>query len=135
MTVAVVHGNSPEGAAALRCGVDEARLRAQRLVVLYAHDLEPDRVEADQLAVTEQVGAALAGIGATGVEWSLTSAPEAGSAAHALIDLAVAAEASLLVIGARRRSPVGKLFLGSTVQRVILDAPVPVLVVKADEPL
>ena len=39
--------------------------------------------------------------------------------------------ASLLVLGAKRRTPVGKLLLGSMVQRVLLDAQIPVLVVKA----
>ena len=39
--------------------------------------------------------------------------------------------ADLLVIGARRRSPVGKAFLGSVTQEVLLDSAVPVLVVKA----
>jgi nucleotide-binding universal stress UspA family protein len=37
----------------------------------------------------------------------------------------------LLVIGARRRSPMGKAFLGSVAQNLILDADVPVLVVKS----
>ncbi len=40
-------------------------------------------------------------------------------------------DTELLVIGARRRSPVGKLFLGSVTQSIILHADVPVLVVKA----
>jgi nucleotide-binding universal stress UspA family protein len=39
--------------------------------------------------------------------------------------------ADLLVIGARRRSPVGKALLGSVAQTVILEAALPVLVVKA----
>jgi nucleotide-binding universal stress UspA family protein len=42
-----------------------------------------------------------------------------------------ALDAELLVIGARRRTPVGKLFMGSVTQSIILHADVPVLVVKA----
>ena len=40
------------------------------------------------------------------------------------------AEVDLLVIGVRRRSPVGKAFLGDVAQRLLLEAPVPVLAVK-----
>lgn len=46
-------------------------------------------------------------------------------------DLVMEHGADTLVLGSRRRTAVGKLMMGSTVQRVLLDSPVPVLVVKA----
>jgi nucleotide-binding universal stress UspA family protein len=42
-------------------------------------------------------------------------------------------EVTRLVVGVRKRSPLGKVVLGSIAQRLILDAPVPVLSVKATD--
>jgi nucleotide-binding universal stress UspA family protein len=42
-------------------------------------------------------------------------------------------EIDRLVVGVRRRSPVGKAVLGSIAQRLILEAPIPVLSVKASQ--
>ncbi len=53
--------------------------------------------------------------------------------AEDLINVAGEVSADFIVIGLRRRSPVGKLILGSNAQRILLDAPCPVLAVKAAE--
>jgi len=48
-----------------------------------------------------------------------------------VLDIAEELDADIIVIGIRRRSPVGKLVLGSNSQSILLEAPIPVLAVKA----
>ncbi len=50
--------------------------------------------------------------------------------AEAVLSAAEDCSADVIVVGVRHRTPVGKLLLGSVAQRVILDAPCPVLAVK-----
>jgi len=52
--------------------------------------------------------------------------------AEDIIAVAQEVSADFIVIGLRRRSPVGKLILGSNAQRILLEAPCPVLAVKAE---
>jgi nucleotide-binding universal stress UspA family protein len=51
--------------------------------------------------------------------------------ADAILDHAEKVDAEIIVMGSRKRTPVGKFLLGSTTQRVLLDAAVPVLVIRA----
>lgn len=127
MTVAVAYFDSDRGRAALRYSAEEARFRGQPLFVLRIIPGVDEVTKVDP-AILEQVGAELADF--TDVPWTLRTAPEGFDTAEALLDLAEEVEASILVIGARHRTRVGKLLLGSTVQRVLLEAQIPVLVVK-----
>jgi nucleotide-binding universal stress UspA family protein len=52
-------------------------------------------------------------------------------AANEVLEAADDHGAELIVIGLRRRTPVGKLIMGSTAQRILLEASCPVLAVKA----
>lgn len=130
MSVAVAHSSSPAGQAALRAGVAEARLRGTDLVVLRVADgLSHDA--GDDESLRAETAAELAGVDVGDLTWTLRVAAEGRDPAGALVDLATEVGAELLVLGSRRRSAVGKLLLGSVVQRVLLDCPLPVLVVKA----
>ena len=128
MTVAVAHSDTPRGAAALRAAAEEAVLRGQELAVLHIIG-GVDEVEVNDPAVEQQVASQLAD--AAGLTWKLHTAPEGFDTAEAILDQAEEVGATLLVIGSRHRTRVGKLLLGSTVQRVLLESPIPVLVVKA----
>ena len=68
-----------------------------------------------------------------GVSYDLRQLVRGFEPAEDLISIAEANNAELIVIGLRRRSPVGKLILGSNAQRILLDAHCPVLAVKAGD--
>lgn len=128
MTIAVAHSDSARGKAALRAAAEEALLRNQPLAVLR---IIPgvDEPATEDPTLHAKVAAEL--VGYPDLTWELHSGPEGYDTSEALLDLADKSRATLLVIGSRRRRPVGKLILGSVVQRVLLDADIPVLVVKA----
>ena len=62
---------------------------------------------------------------------SHTVHPAGHDAATQIIEVAESDSADLVVIGMRRRSATMKLLLGSQVQRVMLDAPCPVVTIKS----
>jgi nucleotide-binding universal stress UspA family protein len=123
----------PEGDAALRRAVEEAKLRGASLVIVNSHrggrDLDgPDG--SDLESTLDQVHSELAG---AGIDHEIRQLIRGADAADDLVAVAEEVAADFIVIGLRRRSPVGKLILGSNAQRVLLDAPCPVLAVKAVE--
>ncbi|MEU8649989.1 universal stress protein [Streptomyces sp. NPDC048737] len=132
MTVLVGYVPSPEGEAALRAGIDEARLRGERLLVVNTSrgdaTVDPRFAQEPELAHVREDLAAL------GVEFDVRQVLGGRDAAEEIVELAAGADVSLVVIGLRRRSAVGKLIMGSAAQRILLDAGCPVLAVKAAGP-
>jgi nucleotide-binding universal stress UspA family protein len=130
MSVVVAHQASAIGQVALREAAKEANLRQAPLAVIHvAEGVDLDVVEAHKAGVGDQISKVLAEAGLDDLEWTLqvTTGEDVG---EAVLDVVNTLDAELLVIGARRRTPVGKLFLGSVTQNIILHADVPVLVVK-----
>ncbi|MFN8156257.1 MAG: universal stress protein [Candidatus Nanopelagicales bacterium] len=121
---------SPEGEAAIAAAVEETRRRSGRLVVVHsskggAEDAES--VVEDRLAL-DALGEELR---ADGLDVDIENLARGKDPAEDLIEIANREDASLIVIGMRRRSPVGKLLLGSNAQTLLLHADCPVLAVKA----
>ena len=135
MTVLVGYRPNPEGEAALRLAVAEAGYRDAELLIARHVQLEAGDTDGNRRAeeAQQELDALCQRLSGEGVrcrsEWSV--GPAKGS--RALLDLAERIRPELLVIGLRRRSPVGKLVLGSESQDIILQAEVPVLAVKAPE--
>lgn len=122
MTILAAYQQTPEGEAAVRRALDEARLRSTDLIVFTA----PAHAGGDPVESVPDV----AGEAAAGVSVVIRPAVRGDDLAGEIIDLATELDADMIVIGMRRRSPVGKLFLGSTAQDVLLNATVPVLAVR-----
>jgi nucleotide-binding universal stress UspA family protein len=116
--IVVGYSATAEGRAALQRALSEAILRSSELIVVHT---VPDTEIAD---LTNELQA-------SGVPHEIRSARDAHDPADEVLRAAESAAAQFIVIGLRRRSPVGKLLLGSNAQRVLLDAACPVLAVKA----
>ena len=132
--MAIVVGYVPtrEGRAALRRAAEESLLRKTKLVVINSNrgGRDFDTHEADRFErELRDIQARLDGVG---IEHEVRQLVRGNEPAEDLIAVAEETHADFIVIGLRRRTPVGKLILGSNAQRILLDASCPVLAVKAD---
>jgi nucleotide-binding universal stress UspA family protein len=133
---AIVVGYIPqaEGRAALRRAAQEAQLRGVRLVVVNSARGGRDFDSEDAVQSEAELEAVRKELADAGVEAEVRQLVRGQDVAEDLIAIAEETSADFIVIGLRRRTPVGKLILGSNAQRILLDAPCPVLAVKAEEP-
>ncbi|MGV9794784.1 universal stress protein [Gordonia sp. NPDC003422] len=124
MTVVLSYMPTTEGRGALPFGFAEARMRNTDVVVV----ADGDSSSSTDFVVDLETARSTAG--ADDVNYRVAEKDNGLSHADALIDASYDDDVELLVIGQRRRSPVGKLLTGSVVQRVLLDAQCPVVAVK-----
>jgi nucleotide-binding universal stress UspA family protein len=129
MTIVVGYIPRPEGLAAVDTAIAEAELRGMRLVVVNTghHGDYND----PSFASPKDIDALDSQLTARGIDHEIRQPTRGLAPADELLDAAAETGARLIVIGLRRRSPLGKLITGSTAQQVLLDASCDVLAVKA----
>ena len=129
MTILVAYVPRPEGEAALEKGLEIAKRRDEHLVVVNASagggQTDPSAVDGD---AAERVQTILKNSGLNAEFRQLVRGKSAVEEIEALVE---SMRVSVLIIGLRRRSAVGKLILGSVAQDLLLSVSCPVLSVKA----
>lgn len=130
MTILVAYVPRPEGQAALDKGIEIAKQRKEPLVVVNASPGggQEDSSKSDVQDV-ERVEALLAGSGLDAKFKQFVRGNSAVAEIEALVD---SLQVSVLVIGLRKRTPLGKLIMGSVAQEILLSVSCPVLAVKAN---
>src|SRR5512144_1149954 len=122
MAVVVGYVPTEEGRAALRRAAKESRLRNTRLIVINSNRGGKD-LDAEEAARYEQeLESVRSELDAAGVAHEVRQLVRGLEPAEDIIAVAEEVSADFIVIGLRRRSPVGKLILGSNAQRILLEA-------------
>lgn len=129
MKVLVGFLDTPEGEAALAAAIDEVKLRDATLVVvhsLYGGGRDEERLPESAKSLHDVE----ARLDAEGLDYEIRELVRGNAPGDDLLAFAAEEDIDLIVIGVRRRSPVGKLVLGSNAQNILLNANCPVLAVK-----
>ena len=134
MKILVGYVKTPEGTAALRRAAAEARLREAKLVVLHSMRGGTRDEGEEVLTYREALEQVNADLGGQGIDFEVRELVRGNTPAEDLVAFSHEEDVDLIVIGLRRRSPVGKLVLGSNAQDILLRADCAVLSVKASEP-
>ena len=120
----------PEGQAAIDAAVEETLRRKGRLVVV--HSSRGGGEDASEvLEVRDALADLESRLSGAGLVVTVRDFVRGNDPVDDLIEVADKEDAALIVIGLRRRSPVGKLLMGSNAQAILLRADCPVLAVKA----
>jgi len=129
MIILVGYVPKPEGRAALERAVEEATLRGGRLVVINAS--RGDSYVDSGFAPVQEIELVKSRLAESGVDYEFRQLVRGNEPSEEIVEVAEEVGAELIVIGMRRRTAIGKFLMGSTAQRILLDAHCPVLAVKA----
>ncbi len=130
MSIIVGFVPTPAGEAALTAGIAEAKLRSEDLVII--NSAREGALVDKTVASDDVLERAARRATEAGVKTTVIQPPYQHDLADEFLDVAREANASLIVIGLRHRTQVGKFILGSHAQRILMQADRPVLAVKAD---
>ncbi len=129
MTILVAYVPRPEGQAALEKGIEMAKSQKETLLVV---NTSPGGSKENASFADVQDYERVEEILATcGIEAELKQFVRGKTAVEEIDELVQTRRISMLVIGLRRRSAVGKLIMGSVAQELLLTVSCPVLAVKA----
>ena len=128
MHIVVGYIPTPEGLAAVEYATAVAERESAAVTVvntgMHGNDSDPSFAEASELDAIDD------GLEARGIPHDVRQPVAVEVPAEEILRIAAEVSADMIVIGLRRRSLVGKLFLGSTSQQIIIDADCPVVTVK-----
>ncbi|MCI9889125.1 universal stress protein [Micrococcales bacterium 31B] len=131
MTVVLGYVPSQVGRSALQAALAAAIERAEPLLVINT-TRNPDD-PGSRLATGADLEALHAILESSGVEYEVRQFVSESTAADDVLSAAEERNASLIVVGVRRRDRLGKILLGATAQSILLDAACPVLSVKVKD--
>ena len=129
MTVLVAYAPSPEGRTALEKGIEIATRQNERLLVVNA--VSGQKPDDPSFADAGEVEAVEKRLAASGLAAEIKGFVRGRSAVDEIVELTETTDISLVIVGLRKRSPVGKLILGSVSRDILLSVHCPVLAVKA----
>lgn len=129
MTVVVAYLPTAQGEAAFEAGLAEAGRRGEALVVV--NSPRTGAPITSTLADEDTVARLRARAESQGLTVEVRQEGHADDLVERLLEITDEVDASVLVIGLRHRTAVGKLLMGSNAQRILLQSARPVLAVKA----
>lgn len=133
MSVVVAHQDDAATRITLKQAAEQAKFRGTTLEVIHVPEsVDVDLIHDQNRQLKREIGDVFKDLGLGKIDWQLVLAPGVEVAETILERIEDRDDVDLLVVGARRRSAVGKLLMGSVTQTLILRAEVPVLVVKAE---